>query len=98
MNAASFINCAVPASAASGFTGGGCITTLTEASFKDYANGDFRPAKDGVLVNVGDNTAYTTYGAMSETDLDGQPRIQNKIIDIGCYEAAPSAGLQIYVR
>jgi len=97
-NAASFVNCAVASSAADGFTGDGCIATLTDAAFKDYANGDYRPAKDGVLLNKGNNAAYSTYGATSAIDLTGASRIQNKFIDIGCYETATGAGLQIYVR
>ena len=75
------------------------VLNLTDAAFKDYANCDFRPAKDGVLVNAGTKLdAYNGYGATSETDLAGAARLSGKFLDIGCYETATSAGLQIYVR
>ena len=72
---------------------------IDATAFKDYANGDFRPAKDGVLVNAGTKwDAYLGYGATSEKDLAGAARLSGKFLDIGCYETATSAGLQIYVR
>ena len=98
-NAARFVNCAVASSAADGFTGDGCIATLTDAAFTDYANADYHPVKDGVLVNAGTRwDAYLGYSATSETDLAGAARLSGKFLDIGCYETATSAGLQIYVR
>ena len=96
-NAACFYNCAFSADAE--FSGGtSCVTDLTDAAFKDYAKGDYRPVAAGVLFNAGDNAAYTNNGAISATDLAGAARIVKKVIDIGCYETATSAGLQIVVR
>ena len=69
---------------------------LTDAAFKNYANGDYRSKSDGALFNAGSNELYSAY-ATSATDLYGVQRIQSKIIDIGCYEASSSAGLQIIV-
>ena len=94
----SFTNCATTSDAA--ITGGtDNIATLTDASFKNYANGDYTPAKDGALVNAGTKWAdYLSYGATSETDLAGAARLQGKSLDIGCYEIASGVGLQIIVR
>jgi len=95
-NASRYYNCAF--SAAAGFSGGtSCIMNLTDAAFKDFANGDYRPKSDGALFNAGSNELYSAY-ATSAIDLYGVQRIQSKIIDIGCYEASSSAGLQIIVR
>ena len=95
-NAGRYYNCAF--SAAAGFSGGtSCIMNLTDAAFKDFANGDYRPKSDGALFNAGSNGLYSAH-ATSATDLYGVQRIQSKIIDIGCYEASSSAGLQIIVR
>jgi parallel beta-helix repeat protein len=91
-----FFNCAFAESAA--FTGANStVTNLTDAAFKDFANGDYRPKREGALVNSGTNDLYSSY-ATSATDLGGAPRIQGKIIDIGCWEAAAGIGLQIIVR
>ena len=85
-----------PASA--NFTGANStVTDLTEAAFKNYANGDYRPKRGGALFNAGDNALYSSY-AISTTDLDGAPRIQGKIIDIGCWEAATGIGSVYYIR
>ena len=95
-NAASFLNCSVSANAAiSGGTAN--IATLTDADFKDYAGGNYAPKSGGVLVDAGSNELYALY-ATSATDLAGNPRINKKIIDIGCYEIASSVGLSIFVR
>jgi hypothetical protein len=96
-NANCFTNCAFSADAAYSGTAS-TITTLTDAAFKDYAKGDYRPVAGGVLFNAGDNAAYTNNGAISATDLAGAARIVKKVIDIGCYEAASGVGLSIFVR
>jgi hypothetical protein len=59
----------------------------TAASFfRDYANGDFRPASGGPLVGKGAN-----YEGMAAFDLSGkQKRLIGRIIDIGCFEANDS--------
>ena len=95
-NAARFYSCAFSADAA--FTGANStVKDLTDAAFKDAANGNYRPKRDGALYNAGDNDRYSEY-ATSEADLDGNPRIQGKIIDIGCYEAATGIGSVYYLR
>ena len=95
-NPATFYSCAFSADAA--FTGANStVKDLTDAAFRDAANGNYRPKRDGALYNAGDNTLYSSY-ATSTTDLDGAPRIQGKIIDIGCWEMQAGLGLQIIVR
>ena len=86
-DASNFVNCAVPATAASGFTGSGCITDITSAAFKGYSSGNYAPSRMGGLVDAG--TTWQDYlgsGASSETDLAGRKRLVGDCLDIGCYE------------
>ena len=95
-SAARFYSCAFSADAA--FTGANStVTNLTDAAFKSVAGGNYRPKRDGALYNAGDNDRYSSY-ATSETDLDGSQRIQGRIIDIGCWEAATGIGSVYYLR
>ena len=95
-NPATFYSCAFSADAA--FTGANStVKDLTDAAFKDAANGNYRPKRDGALFNAGDNERYAS-SATSALDLDGNPRIQGKIIDIGCYEASTGIGSVYYLR
>ena len=90
-NGACYVNCATASGAA--ITGGtGNIATVTDAAFADYANGDYSPAKRGVLANVGTSWSdYLAYGAASTLDLAGAARFYGGGLDIGCYES-DSAG------
>ncbi len=87
VNGACYVNCATASGAA--ITGGtGNIATVTDAAFADYANGDYSPAKRGVLANVGASWAdYLAYGAASTLDLAGAARSYGGCLDIGCYES-----------
>ena len=59
------------------------ILRISSAAFKNYANGDYRPAPGGPLVGAGAN-----YEGMAAVDLSGkQKRLIGKQIDIGAYEA-----------
>ncbi len=95
-NAARFYSCAFAAAAAYSGTAS-TVLNLTDAAFKDAANGNYRPKRDGALFNAGDNERYAS-SATSALDLDGNPRIQGRIIDIGCYEAATGIGSVYYLR
>ena len=95
-NPATFYSCAFSADAA--FTGANStVKDLTDAAFRDAANGNYRPKRDGALYNAGDNDRYAS-SATSALDLDGNPRIQGRIIDIGCWEAATGIGSVYYLR
>jgi parallel beta-helix repeat protein len=50
--------------------------------FIDPQNDDYQLSPDSPCINAGDNTAPN----LPETDLDGNPRINDNIIDIGAYE------------
>jgi len=50
--------------------------------FVDAPNGDYHLLLDSPCIDAGDNTAVT-----SGTDLDGNPRIVNDIVDMGAFEA-----------
>lgn len=55
--------------------------------FRDSANGDFRLLPCSPLINAGTNSVVQP----GDTDLDGQPRLQGGIVDIGAYESASLA-------
>ena len=67
---------------------------VSEAAFRGYASGNYRPRTGSVLAKGGTTwDAYLGYGALSETDLDGNARRVGKVIDIGCYRAPDAATL-----
>ena len=67
---------------------------MTAADFKNYANGDYRPAVGGALHDAG-----TVEGlSVPATDLAGRMRVSgNGKIDIGCYEGG-STGIAFIIR
>lgn len=58
------------------------IVSLNKTHFVDPENGDFhlKPTSSYIDAGSNENIAYT------ETDLDGNPRIANGIVDMGAYE------------
>lgn len=76
-----FLNCAMAANTLSTATYP-TLVTISASDFADYANGDYRPAADGALVDAG---AMDERTEASTVDLDGKPRLSDTI-DIGCYE------------
>ena len=76
-----FQNCAMAANTLSTTTYP-TLVTISRSDFADYANGDYRPAADGALVDAGAKDERTE---ASTVDLDGKPRLSDSI-DIGCYE------------
>jgi hypothetical protein len=91
-----FFSCAFSADAA--FTGANStVKNLTDDAFKNFAGGDYRPKRGGALINAGDNTLYSSY-ATSELDLDGNERVLNRTIDLGCWEGESNVGFRIILR
>ena len=85
--AASFVNCAVDGEKPND----SCILADTTV-FKGYSKGDYRLKGGCALVNAG--VPVTLH---STIDLAKMPRVQDKAIDIGCYEANAS-GFLLFVR
>ena len=81
-----FVNCAYDGIAGETTVLSGMVSPVvgTAASlFRDYANGDYRPASGGPLVGKGAN-----YEGMAAVDLSGkQKRLIGRNVDIGCFEA-----------
>ena len=60
---------------------------VDETAFRNYAGGSFAPKTTSVLVDAGTDWAgYLAAGGLSETDLEGNPRRNGRVLDIGCYE------------
>ena len=57
-----------------------------DPGFVDAANGDYRLAAGSPCIDAGDNSYVTT-----TTDLAGNARIANGMVDIGCYEYRTSS-------
>ena len=67
------------------------IVGTAASFFRDYANGDYRPASGGPLVGKGAN-----YEGMAAFDLSGkQKRLIGRTIDIGCFEASSSGTMLV---
>jgi len=67
-----------------GLSGSGNITNNPQ--FIDAASGDYRLLTNSPCIDAGTN-AY----AHGSTDLDGNPRISNRTVDMGAYESPGSA-------
>ena len=62
---------------------------VADPQFTNAAAGDCHLLADSPAINAGTNLPWMA-GA---SDLDGlKPRIRNRLVDIGCYEAAPRPG------
>lgn len=51
--------------------------------FVDVAGKDYRPVRFGLLTDCGAMQGV----ALPAVDLDGNPRVEHKVVDIGCYKA-----------
>ena len=76
-----FFNCASDIE----ITDGNNCVVIDESAFVNYEKGNYRPAAG--LSNGGSTwEEYLGYGATSDKDLAGEPRLLGKAVDIGCYE------------
>lgn len=79
---AAYHNCAADVAIVGGDN---CI--LCQPRFRDFAGKDFVPSAGSKAIDAG--TSRGTYGAVSTTDLFGNPR-ENGTVDIGCFENTKS--------
>lgn len=70
-----------------GYTGAGNINA--DPLFVDAVAGDYHLSAASPCINAGDNYAPN----LPATDMDGNPRIVNGIVDMGAYEYIPDGGL-----
>ncbi len=89
--ASCFTNCAAPMVINSA-QGSGCLA-LTKDPFKNRKDGNYQLTADAEVVDEGCLLDWMA-GA---TDLAGNPRVQGRKPDIGCYERA-AAGMRIVIR
>ena len=78
------------------------IVADPEDCFVDAAKGDFRPLKEGSLVDKGVTTGpgSSTFAlALPQADFAGNPRVVGSSVDIGCYEVFSAVnGLMILLH
>nr|MCR5839382.1 PKD domain-containing protein [Kiritimatiellia bacterium] len=73
-------------------------TVLTEGDFVDAAAGNLHQKRDSQLIGRGTlDTAYRPADSVT-LDLDGNERVLNRTIDLGCWEVQAGLGFQIIVR
>jgi hypothetical protein len=72
----------LPASGAGNFT--------NSPLFVDLAGGNLRLQSDSPCIDAGNNSYVTT-----ETDLDGNPRVSDGVVDVGAYESVFTRDMEI---
>ena len=75
-----------------GLTGAGCKTG--DPLFKKAANGGYRLTGASPACNAGVNQSWM----VDALDLDGNPRIIGKKVDMGCFECTTSAATMLFMR
>ena len=99
MNYSSFEYCFADAnvSASNWDSQTGNVRNAGGPGFVDAANGDYTLLKGSVCRNAGDNGAWSDIA--DAKDLAGKARINEDVVDIGCYEFFMSnSGMTIFVR
>lgn len=79
------------------FTDNGCLGKDQDPGFVDIANGNLQLHKNSVCVNAGDNEPWM----IAATDVRGNrkfQRIENNIVDIGCYEYRPQSAFLLMFK
>ena len=67
------------------------------ACFVDYANGDYR-VKDATSPLFNASGTFVEVPQIASVDLAGKPRVTKGVMDVGCYEFRPKAGLRMILR
>jgi hypothetical protein len=84
----------------SSVTNASCATwmVLSDADFVSVVNGNWHQKRRSQLIGRG--TLDTTYRPADSVtrDLDGNPRVLNRTIDLGCWEVESNVGFCIIVR
>jgi hypothetical protein len=71
---------------------------LTDDDFRDSAGGNLRPMRNSKLIDKGTMDVVYRPADCSNIDLDGNPRVLNRSIDLGCWEVESAKGFIIYLR
>ncbi len=73
-------------------------TVLTDGDFVDYAGGNLRQNRTSQIINRGTLDPACRPADGATLDLDGNPRLIGRRIDLGCWEVSPSVATVIIVR
>ena len=80
------------------FTGNKFAQLNTYMTSEAYATFDWHQKRDSQLIGRGTlDTAYRPADSVTR-DLDGNERVLNRTIDLGCWEVQSGLGFQIIVR
>jgi len=75
----------------------GCFGKDQDPKFADEAGKDYRLTRCSPCVNAGFNEPWMT-GAKDLQNAKKVQRIEQDVVDVGCYEYRPTPGLQLLVR
>ncbi len=68
------------------------------ASSEEYSKFNWHQTRNSQLINSGTKSTDYRPAGSSAIDLDGNPRLQSKSIDLGCWEVPSGLGFQIILR
>ena len=88
--AANYVNCVSDSASAINST----CTAAVDPGFADPANGNYTPTYASPLRDGGSNADYAA-AAVSATDLKGDTRTLNDVIDVGAFEYVPSTEMTV---
>ena len=71
---------------------------LADGDFVDYAGGNLRQNRTSQIINRGTLDPACRPADGATLDLDGNPRLIGRWIDLGCWEVSPSVATVIIVR